>query len=179
VGRLAGDAGGQGDAMTASPLAERIVAELTRRGERIALAESLTGGLLTSALVDVPGASAVVSGGVVAYATPLKAQLLGVDPALLAERGAIDAEVARQLASGARERLAIEGRPADHGLATTGAAGPEPQDGHAPGTVWIGYADAARALAEQVLLAGGRDAIRRGAVDAALGLLAARLGIRE
>ena len=163
--------------MTASPLAERIVAELARRGERIALAESLTGGLLTSALVDVPGASAVVSGGVVANATPLKALLLGVDEALLAERGAIDAEVARQLASGARERLALDGRPADHALATTGAAGPDPQDGHPPGTVWIGYADAAGASAEHLLLAGDRDAIRHAAVDAALTLLATRLGI--
>jgi nicotinamide-nucleotide amidase len=165
--------------MTPSPLAERIVAELTRRGERVAVAESLTGGLLTSALVDVPGASAVVSGGVVAYATPLKSQVLGVDAALLAERGAIDAEVARQLAAGVRERLAIDGRAADHALATTGAAGPEPQDGHAPGTVWIGYADAAGAVAELLQLTGDRDAIRRGAVDAALGLLAARLGLRE
>jgi nicotinamide-nucleotide amidase len=160
-------------------LAARIVAELTRRGERVALAESLTGGLLTSALVDVPGASVVVSGGVVAYATPLKAQLLGVDPQLLAERGAIDAEVARQLAAGARERLAIEGRPADHALATTGAAGPDPQDGQPPGTVWIGYADAAGASAELVHLEGGRDAIRHAAVDAALAVLARHLGIRE
>jgi nicotinamide-nucleotide amidase len=165
--------------MTPSPLAERIVAELTRRGERVAVAESLTGGLLTSALVDVPGASAVVSGGVVAYATPLKSQVLGVDAALLAERGAIDAEVARQLAAGVRERLAIDGRAADHALATTGAAGPEPQDGHAPGTVWIGYADAAGATAELLQLAGGRDAIRHATVDAALALLARRLGIRE
>jgi nicotinamide-nucleotide amidase len=165
--------------MTPSPLAERIVAELTRRGERVAVAESLTGGLLTSALVDVPGASAVVSGGVVAYATPLKSQVLGVDAALLAERGAIDAEVARQLAAGVRERLAIDGRAADHALATTGAAGPEPQDGHAPGTVWIGYADAEGATAELLQLAGGRDAIRHATVDAALALLARRLGIRE
>ncbi|MGN6273725.1 MAG: CinA family protein [Protaetiibacter sp.] len=165
--------------MAPRPLAARIVAELTRRGERIALAESLTGGLLTSALVDVPGASLVVSGGVVAYATPLKAQLLGVESGLLAERGAIDAEVARQLATGARERLAIDGRPADHALATTGAAGPDPQDGHAPGTVWIGYADAGGASAELVHLEGDRDAVRHAAVDAALAVLARRLGIRE
>ncbi|HLU64226.1 MAG TPA: CinA family protein [Protaetiibacter sp.] len=163
--------------MTVHPLAERVVAELARRGERIALAESLTGGLLTAALVDVPGASAVVTGGVVAYATPMKTQLLGVDAALLAERGAIDEEVARQLAAGARERLALEGRPADRALATTGAAGPDPQDGHPPGTVWIGYADAAGAVAERLRLSGGRDAIRRATVDAALALLADRLGL--
>ena len=87
--------------MTPSPLAERIVAELTRRGERVAVAESLTGGLLASAFVDVPGASAVFGGGVVAYSTVFKAHLLGVDQALLDERGAVDPEVARQMASGA------------------------------------------------------------------------------
>lgn len=163
--------------MTATPLAERIVAELARRGERIAVAESLTGGLLTAALVDVPGASAVVTGGIVAYATPMKAQLLGVDGALLAERGAVDAEVARQLAAGARERLALEGRPADRALATTGVAGPDPQDGHPPGMVWVGYADAAGASAEPLQLSGDRDAIRRAAVSAALSVLATRLGI--
>jgi nicotinamide-nucleotide amidase len=160
-----------------SPRAERIVAELARRGERIVVAESLTGGLLTAALVDVPGASAVVTGGVVAYATPMKTQLLGVDALLLAERGAVDGEVARQLAAGVRERLALDGRPADHALATTGVAGPDPQDGHAPGTVWIGYADAAGAVAKQLQLPGDRDSIRQGTVEAALTLLAAQLGL--
>ncbi|MCS0499316.1 CinA family protein [Protaetiibacter mangrovi] len=163
--------------MTARSLAERIVGELTRRGERVALAESLTGGLLTSALVDVPGASLAVSGGVVAYATPLKAQLLGVDAGLLAERGPIDAEVARQMAAGVRERLALDGRAADWGLATTGVAGPDPQDGFAPGTLWVGIADAAGASAREFRLAGGRADIRAGAVAAALGLLAERLDV--
>lgn len=165
--------------MTASALAARIVAELARRGERIAVAESLTGGLLTAALIDVPGASAVVTGGVVAYATPIKSQLLGVDEALLAERGPVDPDVARQLATGARTRLALEGHPADRALSTTGVAGPDPHDGHAPGTVWIGYADAAGATAQRLQLAGGRDEVRHAAVDAALAVLASRLGIRD
>lgn len=161
------------------PLAQRIVAELVRRGERLAVAESLTGGLLASALVDVPGASAVFSGGVVAYATELKASLLGVDAALLAARGPIDPEVARQMASGARIRLAVGGRPAEFGLATTGAAGPDPQDGHAPGTVWVGFADAEGSEAVRLALAGDRSAIRAGAVAGALSLLATRLGLGE
>ena len=165
--------------MSPHPLAVRVVAELAARGERIAVAESLTGGLLTSALVDVPGASAVVSGGVVAYATPLKAALLGVDATLLAERGAIDGDVARQMAHGVRTRLVLDGHPADHGVATTGAAGPDPQDGHAPGTVWLGYADAAGADAELLALTGTRDEIRRATVDEALRMLARRLGIAE
>jgi nicotinamide-nucleotide amidase len=165
--------------MTPSPLAERIVAELTRRGERVAVAESLTGGLLASAFVDVPGASAVFGGGVVAYSTVFKAHLLGVDQALLDERGAVDPEVARQMASGVREGVPHRDFVVDYALATTGVAGPDPQDGQAPGTVWIGYADAAGATAELVQLAGGRDAIRHAAVDVALALLARRLGIRE
>jgi nicotinamide-nucleotide amidase len=165
--------------MTPSPLAERIVAELTRRGERVAVAESLTGGLLASAFVDVPGASAVFGGGVVAYSTVFKAHLLGVDQALLDERGAVDPEVARQMASGVRERVPHRDFVVDYALATTGVAGPDPQDGQAPGTVWIGYADAAGATAELVQLVGGRDAIRHATVDAALALLARRLGIRE
>ena len=165
--------------MTPRPLAERIVAELTRRGERVAVAESLTGGLLASAFVDVPGASVVFGGGVVAYSTLFKAHFLGVDRALLDERGAIDPEVARQMATGVRDRVPHRDFLVDHALATTGVAGPDPQDGHAPGTVWLGYADAAGATAELLQLSGGRDAIRHAAVDAALALLARRLGIRE
>lgn len=165
--------------MTPRPLAEQIVAELTRRGERVAVAESLTGGLLASAFVDVPGASVVFGGGVVAYSTLFKAHFLGVDRALLDKRGAIDPEVARQMATGVRDRVPHRDFVVDHALATTGVAGPDPQDGHAPGTVWIGYADAAGATAELLQLSGGRDAIRHAAVDAALALLARRLGIRE
>lgn len=158
--------------MSAAPLAERIVAELVRRRARVGAAESLTGGLLTSALVDVPGASAVVSGGVVAYATPLKAELLDVDAALLDRVGAIDQEVARQMALGVRSRLGV-----DYGIATTGAAGPDPQDGHPPGTVWVAVADADGVEARALALEGGRSAIRAAAVRGALELLAERIGI--
>lgn len=163
--------------MSPRPLAARIVEELTRRGERLAVAESLTGGLLTSAIVDVPGASAVLLGGVVAYASPLKVSVLGVDAQLVAERGVIDAEVARQMARGAATRLAVDGRPADYALATTGVAGPDPQDGHPAGTVWIGLATPAGERAHELAASGDRPAIRAAAVVAALELLAEELGI--
>lgn len=163
--------------MSGAPLAERIVAELTRRGERVALAESLTGGLLTSALVDVSGASAVVSGGVVAYATPLKAELLGVDAGLLEAEGPVHPEVARQMARGVRLRLGLDGRPADYGLATTGVAGPDPQDGQAPGTVWLGISTREGDRASGLHLPGDRAAVRRATVDAALELLARECGL--
>ena len=101
----------------------------------MATAESLTGGLVCAALTDVPGASAVVRGAVVAYATELKAQVLGVDPDLLATGGAVQAEVARQMATGVCRVLG-----ADVGVATTGVAGPDPQDGHPVGTVFVAVA---------------------------------------
>ena len=87
-----------------------FVGELTRRGLTVAVAESLTGGLLTAALVDVPGASLVVNGGVVAYATPLKHSLLGVDATLLSERGAVDPGVACQMADRVRTACASSQR---------------------------------------------------------------------
>ncbi len=160
-------------------LAADVVALLVERRLTIAVAESLTGGLLVAELVSVPGASAVVRGGVVAYATPLKHALLGVDAELLATRGAIDPEVARQMAVGARERLAVDGAPADLGLATTGVAGPDPQDGHPVGEVWLGLALGAalggRVLAKGLELGGDRAAIRAATVSESLSWLRAVL----
>lgn len=152
-------------------LAARIIAELTRRGETVAVAESLTGGLLAAALIAVPGASAVITGGVVAYNTAIKHSVLGVDAALLARRGAVDPDVARQMAEGARRVLAVDGRDADYGLATTGVAGPDPQDGQRPGTVYLGVASPAGIRSLRLDLAGGRAAIRAATVQAALAAL--------
>lgn len=151
--------------------AAEVVASLARHGMTIAVAESLTGGLVVAELVSVPGASAVVRGGVVAYATDLKASLLGVDAALLAAHGPIHPEVAEQMAEGVRVRLGAE-----VGVATTGVAGPDPQDGHAPGEVWLGFATPGGTRAERLDLAGDRAAIRRATVDALLGMLAVALG---
>lgn len=150
--------------------AARLVGELTRRGATIALAESLTGGRLVARLVDVAGASVVVRGGVVAYATELKSRLLGVDAALLAERGAVDAAVARAMAAGARERLGPGHEAATIGIATTGVAGPDPQDGQPPGTVWLGVATARGTQARALHLTGDRSGIRDATVDAAIAL---------
>ena len=107
-----------------------LVAALTARGETVAAAESLTAGLVCATLARVPGASAVLRGGLVVYATELKASLAGVSSELLAEHGAVHPEVAAQLAEGARDRCG-----ATWGLGLTGVAGPSAQDGVAPGTV--------------------------------------------
>lgn len=152
----------------ASTAAARLVAGLTDRGLTIAIAESLTGGLLTAELVSVPGASATLLGGVVAYATELKGSLVGVDGELLAARGAVDPEVAAQLADRVRRACAVAGRPADVGLATTGVAGPDPQDGRPPGTVYLGVASPRGVRSVELTLSGDRGSIRRATVERAV-----------
>lgn len=161
---------------SATSVATSVVAELTRRGHTLAVAESLTGGLLAAAVVGVPGASAVLIGGVIAYNTAIKHSVLGVNSALLAERGAVDADVARQMAEGARVALAIDGQRADFGLSTTGVAGPSQQDGHEPGTVFIACASERETVVARLHLLGDRDQIRTATVRAALDLLAGQLG---
>ncbi|HKS49562.1 MAG TPA: CinA family protein [Amycolatopsis sp.] len=146
--------------------ARSLVSALIERGETIATAESLTAGLVCVTLTEIPGSSAVVRGGLVVYATDLKARLAGVDRALLAEHGAVHPEVAAQLAVGARERCG-----ADWGLGLTGVAGPGPQDGAEPGTVHIGVAGAQVRDVRTHLFGGDRAAVRTSAVRAALELL--------
>lgn len=147
-------------------LAYAVVSALRERGLTVATAESLTGGLLCAALTDVPGASAVVRGGVVSYATDLKAALLGVDADLLHARGAVDPEVARQMAVGVRG-LAVS----DLGVATTGVAGPDPQDGQPVGTVHVAVAGPGRIEVRSLLLSGDRSSIRAETVSRALRLV--------
>ena len=138
---------------------------LGERGQTLATAESLTGGLLGAMITAVPGASTVYRGGVIAYATELKAVLLGVPKDLLAQHGPIHPGVAAAMAAGARVRLG-----ATWGLATTGVAGPDPADGFGPGTVHIA-ASAGSPTTRSLALDGGRDQIRRDTVDQALTLL--------
>jgi len=151
-----------------------VLALLEQRDETIAVAESLTGGLLAASIVDVPGASRVFRGGVVAYATDLKASLAGVPEQLLAASGPVDGEVAAALAAGARRRCR-----ADWGLATTGVAGPDPQDGHPAGTVWIAVAGAGRVETRLLALTGDRAAVRAATVRSVLTLLAEVLTVGD
>ena len=149
-----------------------LLARLTERGLTVAVAESLTGGALAAELTRPAGASAVVLGGVVVYATELKHTLAGGDAALLAEHGPVHPEVARQLARGVRDRLAVGGRVADFGVATTGVAGPDRQGGRAPGTVFIGVSSVHGDIAIELALAGDRAAIREETVRRAVQALA-------
>jgi nicotinamide-nucleotide amidase len=156
-------------------VAAQIIGLLAARGQTAAVAESLTGGLLAAALTSVPGASAVFRGGVVAYASDLKAAILGVPADLLGRRGAVDPEVAAEMAAGVRSRLA-----ATVGAATTGVAGPDPSDGKPVGTVYIAVsigpgAPAASTAVRSLALRGSRDEIRRETVTQCLRLLLARI----
>ena len=129
--------------------AAELVRVLTERNETLATAESLTGGLLAAAIVDVPGASLVLRGGLVVYATDLKATLAGVPTDLLDARGPVDPDVAVALARGARRRCG-----ATWGVATTGVAGPDPAEGKAPGTVHIAVSAGGTTVTRALALAG-------------------------
>jgi nicotinamide-nucleotide amidase len=149
-----------------------VVARLAARGERVALAESCTGGLLASLLTSVPGASAVLDLGVVAYANAMKERLLGVPAADLATHGAVSEPVARALAEGARRAGG-----ADWGIGVTGIAGPSGGTPEKPvGTVHLALAGAAGTSAAHRVYRGDRERIRRQAAYEALNLL--RLAIR-
>lgn len=139
---------------------------LAARGLTVAVAESLTGGLLGAAFTEVPGSSAVFRGGLTAYATQLKAELLGVSVDLLAEAGPVDSRVAAGMAEGVRRLMS-----ADWGLSTTGVAGPSAQDGAAVGTVFLGCAGPSWSSVRELALSGDRSEIRAASVLAALDLL--------
>jgi nicotinamide-nucleotide amidase len=151
--------------------ASRVIAALGGRGWTLGVAESLTGGAVSAAIVSVPGASASLLGAVVAYATPVKHTLLGVDGELLAEFGAVHPEVARQMAAGVRSAVAVDGRSADVGVSTTGIAGPASPDGQPVGTVHIGVVTPETTAVTSLVLAGTRGEIRQQTVDAALAAL--------
>lgn len=169
-----------------------LVRGLGERGLTLASAESLTAGRVAAAVADVPGASAVLQGGVVAYQNRVKQEVLGVDAGLLDTRGAVDPETARQMAAGVRHAVG-----ADIGIATTGVAGPEPHQGKAVGTVWLGLAvgvelaeeaavvvgekgepqaDGTLTVARLLALDGDREAIRAQSTRAALAMVAELLG---
>lgn len=147
-----------------------LVRRLAAAGQTVAVAESLTAGLVGAALTEVPGSSAVFRGGVQVYASDLKTSLAGVGEALLARHGAVSAPTAEALATGVRERLG-----ATYGLALTGVAGPDEQEGHPPGTVFLAVAGPAGTTSRAVRLPGGRARVRLLAVTAGLDLLRRQL----
>jgi nicotinamide-nucleotide amidase len=146
-------------------------ADLRELGATVAVAESLTGGMLTAALTTTPGASETVRGGLVVYATDLKALLVGVPADLLAERGAVDPDVALALARGVRTRL-----DATYGLGVTGVAGPDLQDGKSVGTVFLALAGPEDETVAERAFTGDRAQIRDAAVAGMLDVLKRECG---
>jgi nicotinamide-nucleotide amidase len=166
---------GQDVGVTAQPVlpepAVRLHRALLARGQTVAAAESLTAGLFCATLASVPGASATLRGGAVVYATDLKAALAGVPEELLAAHGPVSPETAAALADGIRMRCG-----ATWGVGLTGVAGPDPVDGHGPGRVYLGLSGGGPTDVVELLLPGDRQAVRDGAVAAALRALLDRLG---
>lgn len=151
------------DPLTAGAPAADLVRALKAAGQTVATAESLTAGLLSATLAGVPGASAVLRGGLIVYATDLKATLAGVSADTLAADGPVAASTAEQLAVGARTRCG-----ADWGIGLTGVAGPDPQDGREVGTVFLGLAGPEGTEVVRLKLSGDRWTIRVSAVRAAI-----------
>ena len=147
--------------------AEQLVKRLIARGETISCAESLTGGLLCDAVVQVPGASQCFMGGIVAYDEGRKVSLLDVPVATLDTYTAVSRETVLAMACGARKRLKTT-----YSLSTTGYAGP---DGEDVGLVWLGYAGPDGTDARQCHFNGSREEIRRQAVQASLAFLSEKL----
>jgi nicotinamide-nucleotide amidase len=143
-----------------------VHAALAAQGSTVAVAESLTGGLIGAALSRMPGSSATFRGSAVVYATDLKESLAGVPGPLLASAGAVSAETAGALAAGARERLG-----ATYGVGATGVAGPSEQEGQPVGTVHLAVSGPDGSVVRSLRLPGDRDRVRLLAVNAALDLL--------
>lgn len=148
------------------PVAAEVVRRLTKRRSGLAVAESLTGGLLCAALVSVPGASVVVRGGVVAYSASAKVDVLGVPADVVEQHGTVAAETALAMAAAARARFATS-----WGVATTGVAGPDPVEGQPVGLAHVAASGPAGSQARVVRTPGDRAAVRAGTVEAALRLL--------
>ncbi|MFN3865302.1 MAG: CinA family protein [Demequina sp.] len=148
------------------PDADAVLILARAAGLTVATAESLTGGALSAALVEVAGASESLRGAVVAYAVEVKHDVLGVSQSLLDDPGPVSREVAEAMAAGVRRVMT-----ANIGIATTGVAGPEPHGGQAPGTVWVAVDLDGTVTARRLQVEGDRGSVARGAVAGALALV--------
>lgn len=144
-------------------LAESAVTALRARGLTCAACESLTGGMICAALVDVPGASKVLRGGLVTYQTDTKTLLADVPAPLIEEQGVVSAEVAQAMAAGTRAKLGVDIAVSATGMASPGEAGDPPA-----GTVFVGVSTSAHTYAIPLQLTGSRAEIRRQTVREAL-----------
>ena len=153
-------------------LARRLQAVCTARGLTVATAESCTGGLVAHAITEIAGSSAYFRGGIVAYSNMIKEAELGVPAEVIAAHGAVSAQVATAMASGARDRLAV-----DLAVSVTGIAGPDGGTEAKPvGLTYVAVADARGVEVRRFMWTGGRSANKRSSAAAVLELLLERLG---
>ena len=135
---------------------------LLLKGKTVSAMESCTGGLLASTITDVPGSSDYFKGGVVSYTNETK-MANGVDPAIIEAHGAISARTAEAMATACRERFGT-----DYGVSVTGVAGPDPSEGHAPGTMYVGISSAEKTETFRPEVYGNRPLMKQRAAIAVL-----------
>ena len=148
-------------------LSSAIIESLKLKGESLSIAESITGGALTSEIVSVPGASHILKGSIVAYSVEIKMRELSVPQELIDRAGVVSEEVALAMADGIRARMNTT-----WSIASTGVAGPGPHHGIAAGTVWLAIVGPNTRETVKLALEGDRETVRRGAVESALGVFA-------
>lgn len=153
--------------------AQTIIENLKSRGETVSVAESLTGGGLGHALTQIPGASEVFIGGIIAYTADVKVDFLGVPRTLIDQFSVVSEEVAVAMAQGALEKIGTT-----WAISTTGIAGPGDYMGIREGTVWIAIAGPINQTL-QLTLDSGRDGVRQGAISSAIGNFARILSYRN
>ena len=172
VARQVRDAVGHDFVCTGHACLASLVVEQLRSLERtVALAESCTGGLLANAFTDVPGSSKVFAGSAVCYANDAKVNLLGIPECLIAQHGAVSAECAAAMATGAIEKFG-----SDYAISVTGYAGPGGgTDADPVGTVYLGYASPTGVWSRRVSLPGDRRQVKQRAVNTALDFMRRKL----
>jgi nicotinamide-nucleotide amidase len=141
-------------------LAYELIQKLAQQHLTISVAESLTGGLVAASLTQIPGASAVFKGGIIAYRDEIKQKVLKVDSALITKFTSISEPVAQNMATNIREIMNT-----DIGIATTGVAGPDKSDGFAPGIVFVAISIGDHKICQKLELVGDRTQIRDQSVN--------------
>lgn len=144
-------------------LATTVVNQLKKSGKTLAVAESLTGGGLGAAITEVAGSSEVFLGGITTYSDLSKTKLLEVPKKMITKHTAVSEEVAKAMATSARDLF-----KSDYAISTTGVAGPGKAYGKTAGTVWLAIASKKEVIAIELSIAGDRATVRNATIESAL-----------
>ena len=144
-------------------LATTVVNQLKKSGKTLAVAESLTGGGLGAAITEVAGSSEVFLGGITTYSDLSKTKLLEVPKKMITKHTAVSEEVAKEMATSARDLF-----KSDYAISTTGVAGPGKAYGKTAGTVWLAIASKKEVIAIELSIAGDRATVRNATIESAL-----------